>query len=59
MATKENPFNMRISDNMYNLVKDLAEKNDMSMADYFRQAVMEKIKREEKEYDKDNSKKED
>ena len=54
MATKEKPFNMRISDNMYNIVKDLSEKNDMSMADYFRQAVMEKIKREEKEYDKDN-----
>ena len=49
MATKEKPFNMRISDNMYNIVKDLSEKNDMSMADYFRQAVMEKIKREERE----------
>ena len=48
MAAKEKPFNMRISESMYNIVKDLAEQNDMSMADYFRQAVMEKIKREEK-----------
>ena len=47
MATKEKPFNMRISENMYNIVKNLAEKNDMSMADYFRQAVMEKVKRED------------
>ena len=46
MATKDKPFNMRISDNMYNIVKSLAEINDMSMADYFRQAVMEKVKRE-------------
>ena len=49
MATKDKPFNMRISDNMYNIVKSLAERNDMSMADYFRQAVMEKVKREERE----------
>ena len=46
MATKDKPFNMRISDNMYNIVKSLAERNDMRMADYFRQAVMEKVKRE-------------
>ena len=46
MAVKEKPFNMRISVDMYEKIKKLADSVDKSMADYIRDAINEKMKRE-------------
>ena len=54
MAKKKVSFNMRLNEDFLDKVREKAEEIEMSVSDYFRQAVLEKFKREEKEYDKDN-----
>ena len=54
MAKKKVSFNMRLNEDFIEKVREKAEDMQMSASDYFRQAVLEKLKREEKKYDKDN-----
>ena len=54
MIKKKVSFNMRLNEDFIEKVREKAEEMQMSVSDYFRQAVLEKFKREEKKYDKDN-----
>ena len=54
MAKKKVSFNMRLNEEFIEKIREKAEEMQMSVSDYFRQAVLEKFKREEKRYDKDN-----
>ena len=54
MAKKKVSFNMRLNEEFIEKIREKAEEMQMSVSDYFRQAVLEKFKREEKKYDKDN-----
>jgi len=48
MTKKKVSFNMRLNEDFIEKVREKAEEIEMSMSDYFRQAVLEKFKREEK-----------
>mgnify|MGYP003592672740 FL=1 len=48
MAKKKVSFNMRLNEDFIEKVREKSEESQMSMSDYFRQAVLEKFKREEK-----------
>ena len=48
MAKKKVSFNMRLNEDFLDKVREKAEEIEMSASDYFRQAVLEKFKREEK-----------
>ena len=47
MAKKKVSFNMRLNEDFLDKVREKAEEIEMSVSDYFRQAVLEKFKREE------------
>ena len=49
MAKKKVSFNMRLNEDFIEKIREKSEESQMSMSDYFRQAVLEKIKREERE----------
>ena len=48
MAQKEKAFNLRLTEEMYETVKILADKQDISIAQYIRKAVKNELAKEGK-----------